>query len=401
MVTFAIVIVTYNRPHLLRYTLESLQAQSYREFTVHVVDNGSDPPVALDSLPGGLDLTLMRFASNRHPSDAGEAGIRHVLAHHRDSHFLLLADDDVLSPNALAIAAALFERHPDVESLGGGFTYFDHDRGVHLSSDADLSRFSGELMRFDARRLALGLCSYWGIGPAIEGGCPRLAHPSASFFSLDLLRRTQAAQGEVLIRPLGDVGFVGCCFHTDAVGYLDLPLAVLGRTAVREMNGAQPGGRAYWKHRDGPWLEYTPLKGCSFANVAVESHLKVLYRNKIDRDWDCTLRPEFFVRHLEQVLADDPETDETRADVAEAAPLLVESMIRSGLLPSTCDRQAAAARVVEHIRASVLGARRARAAAGDQQGEATGGRRFVDIVDCATWQDRMLAMPLLSRSAGM
>lgn len=398
MVTFAIVLVTYNRPQLLRYALESLRVQSYREFTVHIVDNGSDPPVDLDALPGGMDLTLMRFATNQHPSDAGEAGIRHVLAHHRDSHFLMLADDDVLSPNALAVAAALFERHPELESLGVGFTYFDHDQRVWLSSDADLAWFSGELRRYDARRLALSLCSYWGIGPTIEGGTPRLTHPSASFLSLDLLRRTQATQGEICIRPLGDVGYVGCCFHTDAVGYLDLPLAVLGKTTVREMNGVQPGGRAYWKRRDGSRLEYTPLKGSSFANIAVESHLKVLHRNGIHRSWDCSLRPDFFLRHLEQVLTDDPETEETRTDAAEAAPLLVESLIRAGQLAPTCDRQKAAARAVEALRASVAEARRARTVEQCQE-QAPLERRFADIVECATWQDKMLAMPLLSRSA--
>ncbi len=398
MVTFAIVLVTYNRPQLLRYALESLRAQSYREFTVHVVDNGSDPPVDPDSLPGGMDLTLTRFATNQHPSEAGEAGIRHVLTHHRDSHFLLLADDDALSPNALAVAAALFEHHPELESLGVGFTYFDHDQRVWLSSDAELARFSGELMRFDARRMALGLCSYWGIGPIIEGGTPRLAHPSASFFSCDLLRRTQAVQGEICIRPLGDVGYVGCCFHTDTVAYLDLPLAVLGKTAAREMNGAQPGGRAYWKRRDGPWLEYTPLKGSSFVNIGAESHLKVLHRNGIHRVWDCSLRPDFFLRHMQQVLEDDPETDETRADIAEAAPLLVESLIRAGRLAPTCDRQEAAASVAACLRASAVRARRARAA-GRHPEQTPAGRRFTDIVECAAWQDRELAMPILSRSA--
>lgn len=398
MVTFAIVLVTYNRPQLLRYALESLRAQSYREFAVHVVDNGSDPPVDLDALPGGIDLTLTRFATNQHPSDAGEAGIRHVLTHHRDSHFLMLADDDALSPNALAVAAALFDRHPELESLGVGFTYFDHDQRVWLSSDADLARFSGELRRYDAQRLALSLCSYWGIGPIIEGETPRLTHPSASFLSLDLLRRTQAAQGEIYIRPLGDVGYAGCCFHTGSVGYLDLPLAVVGKTAVREMNGAQSGGRAYWKRRDGPWLEYTPLKGSSFASIAVESHLKILHRNGMHCRWDCSLRPEFFLRHLEQVLADDPETEETRADVAEAVPLLVESLIRAGRLRPTCDRQKVAASMVEYLRASAAEARRTRAA--EQRREQTPvGRRFADIVECAVWQDRMLAMPILSRSA--
>lgn len=400
MVTFAIVLVTYNRPQLLRYALESLAAQSYREFTVHVVDNGSDPPVDLDALPGGIDLTLTRFTTNQHPSDAGEAGIRHVLARHRDSHFLLLADDDALSPNALAVAAALFGRHPELESLGVGFTHFDHDQKVCLAADADLGRFSGELMRFDARRLALSLCSYWGIGPIIEGERPRLAHPSASFLSLDLLRRTQAAQGEICIRPLGDVGYVGCCFHTEAVGYLDLPLVVLGKTAVREMNGAQAGGRAYWKRRDGPWLEYTPLKGSSFVNIAVESHLKVLCRNGIDRQWDCSLRPDFFFRHLAQVLEDDPETEETRADAAEAAQWLVESLIRAGRLAPTCDRQKAAADAVEYLRAAAAEARRERTVR-QRQERVPEGRRFADIVACAAWQDEALAMLLLKRSANV
>ncbi|MBU6391867.1 MAG: hypothetical protein KGQ83_06475, partial [Planctomycetes bacterium] len=61
-------------------------------------------------------------------------------------------------------------------------------------------------------------------------------------------------------------------------------------------------------------------------------HLKVLHRNKLDKICDCRLRPDFYYRHLKQVISDSPWTWITLKDVAECVPYLLICMFQFPLL---------------------------------------------------------------------
>ncbi len=335
MSSFSILLVTYNRPSLLLATLKSLSYQTYRSFSVHLVDNGSDPPVNVNEFPDDLDLTYTRFSSNQHPCDAANAGLKAL----RGTHLAILADDDAWSPHTLEIVAEVFSRSDEIESLSVGFNRFNHDCRRPIFGRAFLNLFNGHLYAFDGPQTGFAHCSFWDIGPKNNYPRPRMSHPSASFFKRELIERTVAKQGELFVKPFGDVGYLGCCFNTAKVHYLDLPLSVLGQTQVTEMRGAHAGQRLRWL-REVPFLEHSPLKGCSFVNMGVDAHLKVLHRNGITQKYDCNLRSEFFRRHLAQVATDQPWTDVTIRDLNEGVSLAVEKMMQERGLDSPSSRKA-------------------------------------------------------------
>ena len=237
VIKFDILLVTYNRPKLLKHTLDCLSMQTYKNFVVHLVDNGSSPPVDQNSLPDDLDIIFTRFESNQNPSDAGQAGLKNT----KGTHFLWIADDDVLVTSALQIIADFFENDSAIEAISSGFSKFDHENHIPLSNKTYLSSFMRTIQKVDAFQAGLGYCNSWGIGKLAHYPLPRMSHSSAFFFSQSLIERTVRKQGELLIKPFSDVGFVGCCFNTKNLYYLDLPLVILGESKFKEMHGLLPG----------------------------------------------------------------------------------------------------------------------------------------------------------------
>lgn len=121
----SILITHYERPHLISQLLDSLLAQSYTNFEVILVDDGSTSPAAL----AGLDALENRYFSpssfansslpsrtpwhlHRHPNAyLGEARNRAFSHSSPSSAFLLfLDDDDVLKPHALSTLVGIAAR---------------------------------------------------------------------------------------------------------------------------------------------------------------------------------------------------------------------------------------------------------------------------------------------------
>lgn len=391
-----ILLITYNRPQLLALTLKSLAEQTYSDFTVHVVDNGSQAAIDPAMAPAGLDIRWTRKEENQRQTDIGNAFIQA----HRPPLFVSLADDDVWSPRLLETAALLFEQNADMESLGIGFTHFDHERGQPSVSEQYLRSFTGELQRFDGPEAGYAYCNSWSIGPKKHYLLPRMGHASLTFVKGSLIQRTIECQGELLLKPFGDIGYVGCCFNTPYIHYLDLPLGVIGKAPVREMNGALAGGRQKWQ-REVPYLEHSPLRACSFVNMGTDNHLKVLHRNGISAHWDCTLQMEFFLRHIDEICADAPDSEEMIPDLNEVVPLAIETCMQELKLEGDESRQRCKDEVLNFIkqRCELHAKERAQREAAANIVTASPGekstRAHQDIVAYAAWQEKTIALPLL------
>lgn len=97
----SVIVTTRDRPAMLLRALESLRAQTFRDFEVIVVnDGGRDSNGALESLVGsiGVSFSQVRHGSARGPAAARNAGLR--LARGRYVNFL--DDDDRLLPHHFA-----------------------------------------------------------------------------------------------------------------------------------------------------------------------------------------------------------------------------------------------------------------------------------------------------------
>jgi GT2 family glycosyltransferase len=113
----AAVVVTHNRPQLLRQALAALRAQTRPPDAIYVVDNASDAPVGagLERLGGGGDTDLIVLRSETNIGGAGGFALGMARAFAAGHDWIWLLDDDALArPDALSrlLAAVTGPRAP-------------------------------------------------------------------------------------------------------------------------------------------------------------------------------------------------------------------------------------------------------------------------------------------------
>jgi glycosyltransferase involved in cell wall biosynthesis len=111
----SVIVPTYNRARLVCATLESVFAQSYQDFEIIVVDDGSTDDTAAAVAAYGDRVRYLRQA-NRGVNPARNCGIAAARG-----EFIALADsDDLWEPWKLATQVKLLETYPAV-----GFVFSD------------------------------------------------------------------------------------------------------------------------------------------------------------------------------------------------------------------------------------------------------------------------------------
>jgi glycosyltransferase involved in cell wall biosynthesis len=121
--TVSVIIATYNRAGLLKETIESVLKQTFQDFELIVVDDGStdDTEAVLKSY--GDRLRYLR-QENRGPSAARNLGISHA----RASWISIQDSDDICAPDHLETLCSFVEKKPDVGMVFANGTYL-HDPG--------------------------------------------------------------------------------------------------------------------------------------------------------------------------------------------------------------------------------------------------------------------------------
>lgn len=112
------IIPVHNRPRLLREAVASVLSQTYENFEIIIVDDGSDDPRMADSLAhceieGKNQVRVLRQA-NQGPGPARQAGLENA----RGEFIQFLDSDDLLYPNKYAAQVAVLARDP-----GAGVCY--------------------------------------------------------------------------------------------------------------------------------------------------------------------------------------------------------------------------------------------------------------------------------------
>ncbi len=134
----SIVIPAHNRPAFLLEAVRSIAEQTYSNFEVIVVDDGSVPPISLSVLEEvlGQRVVLYRHDSAQGVSKAKNAGVN---AAHGEV-ILLLDDDDLLMSDALERIFHAFSNYPRIDCLFLGVQPFGpYADGPAKSRDAALS----------------------------------------------------------------------------------------------------------------------------------------------------------------------------------------------------------------------------------------------------------------------
>ena len=135
----SVVIPTYNSAQYLPQTIESVLSQSWQDFEIIIVDDGSTDNT--QAVVGAFNSNKIRYI--RQGNSGGPSRPRNVGIHHARGKYISLCDsDDLMSRNKLEGAVAFLERYSD---LGLLFTNFEvcNERG-----DSVPGRFLDEFQTF-------------------------------------------------------------------------------------------------------------------------------------------------------------------------------------------------------------------------------------------------------------
>jgi glycosyltransferase involved in cell wall biosynthesis len=120
MPTISVIIPTYNAEHTILETLKSVQEQTFRDFEIIVIDDGSkDRTVELVNGITDERLTILSY-ENGGVSVARNRGISQA-----NGEFIAFLDaDDLWSPDKLELQLAALQRHPEAGVAYSWTSYF-------------------------------------------------------------------------------------------------------------------------------------------------------------------------------------------------------------------------------------------------------------------------------------
>lgn len=130
----SVVIPCYNHGAFLQETLDSLQAQTFSDFEIVVVNDGSTDEATIVMLQNlSLANTRVFHTINRGVSAARNRGI----AEARGEYILPLDADDKIGPDYLELAVTVLETRPDVAIVYCERVLFGEREGVEQLPDYD------------------------------------------------------------------------------------------------------------------------------------------------------------------------------------------------------------------------------------------------------------------------
>ncbi len=145
MLSVTVAIPMYNAAPHLRECLDSVLAQTFRDFELLIVDDGSTDG-CVDIVRSYADPRI-RLLLNRHDY-IGSLNL--LLSEARGKYIARMDADDVMVPQRLALQFAYMEAHPDVDLLGGNM--------VTLGTSDCLYDTSGPCRRVTLQDMLAGCC---------------------------------------------------------------------------------------------------------------------------------------------------------------------------------------------------------------------------------------------------
>ena len=139
----SVIIPTYNRAHYLGTAIESVFNQTFQEFELIVVDDGSidETRTLLDAID---DKRLIRlFREHKGISAAMNSGI--LVA--RGDYVARLDSDDVWMPEMLEMGAGILNSRPEVGLVYGKAQQMDRNENLQPNIRGNLPRFQRETLK--------------------------------------------------------------------------------------------------------------------------------------------------------------------------------------------------------------------------------------------------------------
>jgi glycosyltransferase involved in cell wall biosynthesis len=141
----SIIIPAYNQERLISQTIDSALAQTYPDFEVIAVDDGSTDGTRSILASYGKKIKCI-YQENKGPAAARNTGF--LIA--QGDYLLFLDHDDLVPPNKLALQVALLESHPELGVVYSGWQCINQE-GTRVLSEVRPHR-QGQLLKELLRR---------------------------------------------------------------------------------------------------------------------------------------------------------------------------------------------------------------------------------------------------------
>jgi glycosyltransferase involved in cell wall biosynthesis len=123
-----VVIPTYNRAHYIAESIQSVLDQTYRDFELIIVDDGSTDNTK-EVVSGFKDPRIRYiYQERRGVAAAANVGIKASTG----EYIGLMASDDIWLPRYLELQLALLDSHPETSVVCSDMYIFDSDTGTSL-----------------------------------------------------------------------------------------------------------------------------------------------------------------------------------------------------------------------------------------------------------------------------
>lgn len=121
----SVIIPTYNSGQYIRQAIDSVLAQTYQDFEIIVVDDGSTDNTA-DLLNPYQDRIRYIYQENKRLSGARNTGIRIA----QGEYLAFLDADDIFLPHKLETQVKFFLQNPQIGLVSGGWVYMDSNSNI-------------------------------------------------------------------------------------------------------------------------------------------------------------------------------------------------------------------------------------------------------------------------------
>ncbi len=328
--TFSILVITNQRPDMLQECLKSILDQTFGDFECFVLDRGAKhtaEPI-VKSLSDNR-FTYIESSPDVHIVDSGNAVIKDISG----KYFIHISDDDVIMKNNLELTNKAFEENPDCDIVQTGLISYEGSLGYQRIDERGINYFNNEVfgtpvfVKYDGKKLAKETWATSGIGDNVEHHPCAYPHPTGIFIRKTGIDKVFDKQGGLFLKTFVDAGYHSIAYQTNIL-YINIPL---GLFRVDHPGRESNAGRLRWKCEFDN-MEYTPLRTiATFWNCSIETSMKCIYRNGIDKEYKTYLRYDFFLNQLIEILNDNPKTMQTFQDSKIVLRHMCLSILRNPL----------------------------------------------------------------------
>lgn len=129
MAKVSVIIPTYNRAHYICESIDSALAQTFKDYEIIVVDDGSTDNTR-EVLKKYGDKIQYIYQANMGPPAAMNTGVRKA----KGEYYLILGDDDALMPGMVERQVEVLDKNPDVAFVCSGIHFVDTNGEIYKTS---------------------------------------------------------------------------------------------------------------------------------------------------------------------------------------------------------------------------------------------------------------------------